>query len=94
MILEDHYQVESNYQTFLNAKFEKQFKIVGKIPKNIEVENGFVNPESNLLASDPIYPVIVPNIALDGTASEAHVVHFYALVVQKESNGNGIAPWT
>ena len=94
MFASNHYQMESNYQTFLNTKFEKKFKIVGKIPKNIEVENGFVNPESNLPASDPIFPVIVPNVALDGTALEAHVVHFYAPVVQKESNGNSIAPRT
>ena len=83
-------QIEACYQTFLNSKSYKQtFKMSGKIPKSVEVENAFVDPETNLPVDDPIYPVKVLPDVLDGTATEAHVVHFYALVVQKESNGNG-----
>ena len=63
----------------------------GKIPNGIEGENTFVDPETNLPVDDPIYPTkVLPDVA-DGTATEAHIVHFYALVVQKETNGNGMA---
>ena len=83
-------QIEACYQTFLNSKsYQQTFKMSGKIPKSIEVENAFVDPETDLPVDDPIYPVKVLPDVLDGTATEAHVVHFYALVVQKESNGNG-----
>ena len=84
----NHYQMESNYQNYLNTKYEKTFNIIGKIAKSLEAENGFDNPETILPERDPIFRIIVPNVALDGTAPEAHVVHFYALVVQKKPNGS------
>jgi len=84
-------QMEACYQTFLNSKsYQQTFKMSGKIPKSIEVENSFVDPETNLPVDDPIYPIKVLPDTVDGTATEAHIVHFYALVVQKESNGNGV----
>lgn len=86
-------QMESSYQTFLNSKsYQQTFKMCGKIPNGVEVENTFVDPETNLPVDDPLYPTKVVPDRTDGTATEAHIVHFYALVVQKETNGNGMAP--
>lgn len=88
----NYQQMESCYQSFLNSKaYQHTFKMSGKIPKGIEVENSFVDPETNLPVDNPIYPTkVLPDIA-DGTATEGHVVHFYALVVQKETNSNGVS---
>ena len=78
--------LQTHYQDYLNKHFRKSFRMVGYLPKNMELENHFVNPSTNLPIDDPIFfGQVDPLEEEQMVATPGYVCHFFILSVLKVS---------
>ena len=74
------------YQEHLNRNVSSKWTMVADIPPDIEVENNFVDPRTNLPIEDPITIASVPaDASVDGLCSSCLVAHFFIISVNVEN---------
>ena len=78
--------LQTHYQDYLNKHFKKSFRMVGHLPKNMELENHFVDPRTNLPIEDPLFVGQVDPLDDEQFVSTpGFVCHFFILSVSKTS---------
>lgn len=80
--------LETTYQAYLNQKFDGKYKMYGDLPRDVEVENVFVDPNTNLPVTDPVMiGQCDPQAGIDDDGCPAMIAHFFILSVANDSNG-------
>ena len=79
LFFDDPFLLCQPYQDTLNRKVDNTFKIIGRIPTNIEVENNFVHYRTNQPLFDPVqFGYVNPGpryrLAIDACVAHLHIL--------------------